>query len=69
MWMADRIRALPDDGLRHEVVAGEHLVTPSPRAPHEVAVSEIEALLRPYVRASFGSSRYEKLLSKLSLWS
>lgn len=52
IWTADRIRALPDDGLRHEVVAGEHLVTPSPRAPHEVAVSEIEALLRPYVRAN-----------------
>jgi Uma2 family endonuclease len=49
-WTAERVRALPDDGLRHEVVDGEHLMTPSPRAPHQVALSELEALLRPYVR-------------------
>ena len=50
MWTADQIRALPDDGLRHEVVDGEHLVTPAPRAPHQIAISELEAVLRPYVR-------------------
>ena len=50
IWTAERIRALPDDGLRHEVVDGEHLVTPAPRAPHQVALSELEALLRPYVK-------------------
>lgn len=49
-WTAERVRALPDDGLRHEVVDGEHLVTPAPRAPHQVALSELEALLRPYVQ-------------------
>ena len=50
VWTAERIRALPDDGLRHEVVDGEHLVTPAPRLPHQVAISELEALLRPYVK-------------------
>ena len=50
MWTAERIRALPDDGLRHEVVDGEHLVTPAPRALHQIALSELEAVLRPYVR-------------------
>ena len=48
-WTAERVRALPDDGLRHEVVDGEHLVTPSPRALHQIALSELEAPLRPYV--------------------
>ena len=50
IWTAEQIRALPDDGLRHEVVDGEHLVTPAPRAPHQVALSELEAVLRPYVK-------------------
>ncbi len=49
LWTAERIRALPDDGMRHEVVDGEHLVTPAPRAPHQLALSELEALLRPFV--------------------
>ena len=50
IWTAEQGRALPDDGLRHEVVYGEHLVTPAPRAPHQIALSELEALLRPYVK-------------------
>ena len=55
MWTAEQIRALPDDGLRHEVVDGEHLVTPAPRAPHQVAVFELAKLLDQYVvRHSLG---------------
>ena len=50
LWTAERIRALPDDGLRHEVVDGEHLVTPAPRAPHQVAVFELALRLNEYVR-------------------
>ena len=50
LWTVERVLALPDDGFRHEVVDGEHLVTPAPRAPHQVALSELEALLRPYVK-------------------
>ena len=48
-WTAERIRALPDDGLRHEVVDGEHLVTPAPRAPHQIAVFELAKRLDAYV--------------------
>ncbi len=29
-WTGERVRALPDDGLRYELVDGELLVTPSP---------------------------------------
>ncbi len=50
LWTAERIRALPDDGMRHEVVDGEHLVTPAARAPHQVALLELVRLLDPYVR-------------------
>ncbi len=48
-WTAERIRALPDDGLRHEVVDGEHLVSPSPRPLHQVGVSALMARLLRYV--------------------
>ena len=50
VWTAERIRGLPDDGLRHEVVDGEHLVSPSPRPVHQIAVGELFRLLDPYVR-------------------
>jgi len=50
VWTAERIRALPDDGFRHEVVDGEHLVTPAPRAPHQIAVFELARRLDGYVK-------------------
>ena len=49
-WTAEQIRALPDDGLRHEVVDGEHLVSPSPRPLHQAAVAELMWWLDRYVR-------------------
>ncbi len=50
LWTAERIRALPDDGLRHEVVDGEHLVTPAPRVPHQDAVLVLATRLHAYVQ-------------------
>lgn len=36
---------LPDDGLRHEIIGGEHFVTPSPSMKHQrVAVRLLQAL-------------------------
>jgi Uma2 family endonuclease len=49
IWTAERIRALPDDGLRHEVVDGEHLVSPSPRLKHQRALGLLWGPLRLYV--------------------
>lgn len=37
-YTADMVRALPDDGQRYEVVRGELLVTPAPRAWHQEIV-------------------------------
>jgi hypothetical protein len=45
-WTPEMVRALPDDGHRYELISGELVVTPAPRAVHQVAISELEALLR-----------------------
>jgi len=47
-WTGERVRALPDDGLRYELVDGELLVTPSPGwvrfAPADLSLGEDEVL-------------------------
>ncbi len=35
--------ALPEDGLRHELLDGEHVVTPAPELPHQAVVGEWSA--------------------------
>jgi Uma2 family endonuclease len=49
-WTTAMLRALPDDGFRHEVVDGEHIVTPAPSWTHQDAVAELYSRLRSYVR-------------------
>ena len=49
-YTADQVRALPDDGNRYEVVHGELLVTPGPRAWHEVIVVRLLLALGEYLR-------------------
>lgn len=44
-WTVDDLDALPDDGLRYELVDGVLLVSPSPRVPHQVAQAELLVLL------------------------
>jgi len=56
-WTAEMVRALPDDGNRYEVVDGELLVTPSPAALHQRAVSLLHIELGVYARAQgFGEA-------------
>jgi len=41
----DELLALPEDGLRHELLDGEHVVTPAPLLPHQaVLMALIRAL-------------------------
>jgi Uma2 family endonuclease len=47
-YTADMVRALPDDGRRYEVVHGELLVTPAPRAVHQLAVQRLSVALGLY---------------------
>ena len=49
-YTADQVRALPDDGNRYEVVHGELLVTPAPRAWHEIVVVRLLEALGAYLR-------------------
>lgn len=51
-WTPERVRLLPDDGHRYELVAGQLLVTPAPQPAHQrVLMALIERLL-PYVKQS-----------------
>ncbi len=49
-YTADLVRALPDDGQRYEVVHGELLVSPAPRAWHQEIVERIGRALADYAR-------------------
>ena len=48
-WTPDEVRALPADGHRYEVVAGELLVTPSPSFAHQDAVLRLVLTLNAYL--------------------
>jgi len=37
----EELLALPDDGLRHELLDGEHVVTPAPAPRHQLVLQEI----------------------------
>jgi Uma2 family endonuclease len=47
-WTWRQLAAMPDDGLRHELVAGEHLVTPSPSTRHQVVSMRLSAALHAW---------------------
>jgi Uma2 family endonuclease len=51
-WTAERVRALPDDGNRYELVSGELVVTPAPTGRHQAALSALFQHLAPFVRAT-----------------
>jgi Uma2 family endonuclease len=42
----DQLLALPDDGMRHELLDGVHVVTPAPSRVHQRAVGEFYLALR-----------------------
>jgi Uma2 family endonuclease len=46
-WTYSELVALPDDQMRHELIDGEHFVSPSPATAHqELSVNLLRALLR-----------------------
>jgi len=49
-YSAEMVRNLPDDGNRYETVHGELLVTPAPRAWHQVLVMRLASPLDRYLR-------------------
>jgi Uma2 family endonuclease len=48
-YSAEMVRALPDDGNRYETVHGELLVTPAPRALHQLVAHRLAAALAAYL--------------------
>ena len=49
-YTAQMVRALPDDGNRYETVHGELLVTPAPRAAHQLVLERLVNALGTYLR-------------------
>lgn len=41
----EELLALPEDGLRHELLDGEHVVTPAPELPHQAIVGALHRVL------------------------
>lgn len=52
-WTYAEFARLPNDsGTRHEVIAGELVVTPSPGTRHQRIVTNLIAMLAPFIRAN-----------------
>jgi Uma2 family endonuclease len=47
----DFLAALPEDGKLHELIDGEHYVSPSPTLRHQLVLGNLYAVLRAYVRS------------------
>ena len=51
-WTAERVRALPEDGNRYELIGGELVVTPAPGRPHQAAAKALFLRLEAYLQAA-----------------
>lgn len=51
-WTADMVRALPEDGRKHEVIDGVLFVSPAPAWRHQRAVQRLSADLDNWLRPS-----------------
>ena len=49
-WTLEKVRALPDDGNRYEVLDGTLLVSPAPSLRHQIAVGLLYEILAKYTR-------------------
>jgi len=68
-WTYSDLVALPDDQLRHELIDGEHFVSPSPATVHqEISKRLFRALDAHAVRHRHGEVLYAPFDIKLSAW-
>ena len=51
-WTYSELVALPDDQMRHELIDGEHFVSPSPGTRHQLIVWNLVAILGPFLRSN-----------------
>ena len=69
MWTYGDLAALPDDQLRHELIDGEHFVSPSPNTGHQSISLNLVRLLLPYIdEHESGQLLYAPFDVKLSLF-
>ena len=67
-WAYGDLVALPDDQLRHELIDGDHFVTPSPNTGHQEISKRLFRALDPHVeRNRQGQVLYAPFDVKLSL--
>lgn len=45
----EQLLALPEDGMRHELLAGEHVVTPSPAVVHQWILAQLFTMLSGFL--------------------
>ena len=45
----DDLQLLPDDGMRHELIDGEHYVTPCPNLRHQAILGNLHFLIRAWL--------------------
>jgi Uma2 family endonuclease len=50
VWTYDDYCALPQDFNRHEIIEGDHVVTPSPTSRHQRVLSNLSTILNSHVR-------------------
>jgi len=69
MWTYGDLAALPDDQLRHELIDGEHFVSPSPNTAHQtICLNLVRALLPHLDRHGSGRLLFAPFDIKLSLF-
>ena len=68
-WTYADLVALPEDQLRHELIDGEHVVTPSPGTVHQSILLNLVRLLLPYLdRVGLGRMLVAPFDVKLSMF-
>jgi Uma2 family endonuclease len=53
----DDFLLFPDDGRRHEIIDGEHYVTPSPNTRHQLLVGRLHFEIESFLRAHPGTGQ------------
>jgi Uma2 family endonuclease len=46
----EQFEQFPDDGMKHQLLQGEHVVVPPPKSRHTRIQQKMQDLLRPFVR-------------------
>ncbi len=58
-WTYDDYLLFPEDGRRHEIIDGEHLVTPSPNTRHQAVSRNLLFAIESFLRRSLIGEIYD----------